>query len=86
MVMFSLPVIFDELSSLLDELASIAINALPASPFQMIQRTSEITTLLSIVNWIIPFNQFIAILQVWLVAVAGFYAWKVILRFAKAIE
>lgn len=78
--------IFNWLSSKLQYILSIILSVLPNSPFVMIQADAEIQQVLRWVNWVIPVTEMVAILEMWLAAIAVFYAWQLILRFAKAIE
>ena len=59
---------------------------LPNSPFRSFIRTMEDNDILNAINWILPIADFIAILEVWLTAIAVFYVYMVILRWAKAVE
>lgn len=59
---------------------------LPDSPFVMIQADQDISLILGWLNWIFPIGEMVAILEAWLIAVALFYVYQLILRWAKAIE
>ena len=61
------------------------IDLLPDSPFVLIDN-SPIEDYLGWLNWLIPMTQIIAILQLWVVAIAVYYVWVVILRWVKAID
>lgn len=64
----------------------VAFAGLPDSPFVMISKNSQITELLSYLNWVIPIDFMISTLELWLVAVGIFYVWQILLRWVKAIE
>ncbi len=62
---------------------------LPDSPFVMLDKmdpTGAIAKILGFVNWFIPIYSFVAILESWLVCIAVYYVYQVVLRWLKAIE
>jgi len=61
------------------------IGVLPDSPFTMISN-SAIGEYIGYINWILPLQQIVAILQVWVVAIAIFYIYQAILRWVKAVN
>jgi len=61
------------------------INLLPDSPFSVLDN-SAVAGYIGYLNWIIPIESMVAILQVWTVAIASFYVLQAILRWVKAIE
>ena len=42
--------------------------------------------LLRYINWIVPVDFILNTLTAWLLAVAGYYCWSVVLRWIKAID
>lgn len=77
------------ISAILDFLQNIgrqALALLPSSPFLQFMQISEEQTWLKWLNWVIPISSFVAILQAWLVCVASFYIYQLILRWARAIQ
>lgn len=64
----------------------VAITAilmlLPDSPFIWIEKLES--TVLSAINWIIPVSAMVSHLQLYVIAVAIYYALRVALRWAKA--
>ena len=74
----------DSLGSNLMNALSWVVNLLPNSPFQAIDNSS-VQSLLGGLNWIIPIAQFVAELQAWLVCVAVFYIYSIILRWVRAM-
>lgn len=79
---------WEALSSTLTALALRVINLLPESPFVILDELSrsEFYEWLQFLNWFIPVNTFVSILEGWLVAVAIYYVYQVVLRWVKVIE
>ncbi len=62
---------------------------LPDSPFKILDdlsATGEIAKMLGYVNWFVPIYSFIGIMEGWLVCVAVYYVYQVVLRWFNAIE
>lgn len=78
--------IFNGLKNLLIRILNTVLFFLPDSPFTQYLNVLENNTLLRNINWVIPISDFIAIGEAWLAAIAIFYIYQVILRWAKAIE
>lgn len=57
---------------------------LPNSPFKSIDN-SPVQEYLGNLAWIIPFAQILAILELWVTAVALYYIASIVLRWVKAI-
>lgn len=70
--------------TLYDLLKSI-IDLLPDSPFQMLNN-SPISKYLVYINYFVDFQFIVDTLTLWLVAVAGYYTYSVILRMIKTID
>lgn len=70
--------------TLYDLLKSI-IDLLPDSPFQMLDN-STISKYLVYINYFVDFAFIVDTLTLWLVAVAGYYTYSVILRMIKTID
>lgn len=68
----------------------LVLGLLPESPFTMIldslAPSGEIADWLGVVNWFVPIYSFVAILEVWLAAVAVYYVYQAVLRWLGAIE
>lgn len=68
----------------------MVLALLPESPFTMaldsLVADSFISKILAMVNWFIPIYSWIAILEVWVAAVAVYYVYQVVLRWLNAIE
>ncbi len=65
------------------------LSLLPDSPFVILDKldgSGEIAKILSYVNWFIPIYTFVGILEGWLVCIAIYYVYQVVLRWLKAIE
>ncbi len=68
---------YDLLASFVSGLGSYLVSVLPTSPFQQfIPSLSAMQTGLHWLNWFVPFGSMLAIMAVWLVAIALFYLWK----------
>lgn len=77
--------IFDWLFNFLSDILEWVIDLLPDSPFNKLD-TSVIEPYMGYVNWFIPLDFILSTLTAWLVAVAGYYCWSVVLRWIKAID
>ena len=64
------------------ELLKSIIDLLPDSPFQMLDN-SPISKYLVYINYFVDFAFIVDTLTLWLVAVAGYYTYSVILRMIK---
>lgn len=83
-----LSLIFKGLQGLIDIIAlalSSLVSLLPASPFESLA-SSPAGDLLSKINFFIPFYDFVAILQAWVLAVGIYYLYSVFARWLKAIQ
>jgi len=69
----------------LGSILNLLVSVLPNSPFILIDN-SVISDYIGKLNWLIPVSSILAILQLWLVAVAVFYVNMIVLRWVKAIE
>ncbi|MCL2087769.1 MAG: hypothetical protein FWH05_09300 [Oscillospiraceae bacterium] len=76
--------ITDWLSDKLNNILAVVLQLLPDSPFS-VELPAEVKNILGYINWLIPFGQITATLGFWVAAVGVYYAYKVILRWAKAI-
>ena len=79
---------FDALSDALVDLAVSVIELFPASPFTILDElsNSEVYEWLRMVNWFIPIGTFVSILEGWLVCVAVYYVYQIVLRWIRVIE
>lgn len=65
------------------------LSFLPDSPFKVLDQmnaSSQIAQLLGIVNWFVPIYSFVGILEGWLVCIAVYYVYQIVLRWLNAIE
>ena len=67
------------------ELLKSIIDLLPDSPYQMLDN-SPISKYLVYINYFVDFAFIVDTLTLWLVAVAGYYTYSVILRMIKTID
>jgi len=79
---------FEALSDALVSFAVGVIELFPASPFTVLDElsNSEVYEWLRMVNWFIPIGTFVGIFEGWLVCVAAYYVYQVVLRWVKVIE
>ena len=80
--------VWDALSNALVSFAVGVVNLFPTSPFVILDEmaNSEFYEWLQMMNWFIPVNSFVAILEAWLSCVAVYYVYQVVLRWVKVIE
>ncbi|MBK5263299.1 MAG: hypothetical protein JJE17_12150 [Peptostreptococcaceae bacterium] len=78
--------VFDDITTLLNNLLVFAVSGLPTSPFTFITQNSVVSKYIGSINYFIPISYMVSVLQVWCVAIAIFYIWQVLLRWAKAIQ
>ena len=78
----------DSLGQWAYDLAESALSILPDSPFIFLRdmSNSPVAQWLGQLNWFIPINTFVAILQLWCTAILVYYVIQIALRWAKAIE
>lgn len=77
--------IFNSIAALLKQALSWVVALLPNSPFKLLDN-SPIRDILPYINWFVPFGFIVSTLELWLVAIAGYYLYSVILRWVKAIN
>lgn len=77
--------IWNWICNTLYELLKSIIDLLPDSPFQMLDN-SPISKYLVYINYFVDFAFIVDTLTLWLVAVAGYYTYSVILRMIKTID
>ena len=64
------------------------INLLPKSPFVLVQdimEESQLSELLAMLAWVVPFPQIIALLQAWIAAIGSYYVYMSVLRWMRMI-
>lgn len=65
------------------------LSFLPDSPFKILDSLTpgtQIYEILGMVNWFIPIYSFVGIFEGWLLCVAIYYVYQVVLRWLHAIE
>ncbi|MEE0929421.1 MAG: hypothetical protein UIM53_00310 [Acutalibacteraceae bacterium] len=77
--------IWDWLCNFLSDCLKWIVDLLPDSPFKALDNT-PVKDYLPYVNYFIPVDYILDLLSFWLVAVAGYYCWSVVLRWIKAID
>lgn len=77
---------FTTIMDALKAMGMAAIKFLPPSPFLKFMYAMESQDWLKYLNWIIPISSLVTIMEAWLVCVATFYIYQLVLRWAKAIE
>lgn len=70
----------------LSDLLGVVLMLLPESPFQAITTNTEVKSVLGWLNYFVPVTEMLAIFQLWLTAIAIYYVYSIVLRWAKAIE
>lgn len=74
-----------KISEFLAKIAGLVLSFLPDSPLKPIIEGLENMPWLGYLNWFVPVGTFITIGTVWLSAIAVFYTYQMILRWAKAV-
>lgn len=79
---------WDALSSTVISFIASILQLLPESPFVVLDNLSqtEFYEWIQYLNWFIPINTFISILEAWLVAIGIYYIYQIVLRWVKAIQ
>lgn len=64
------------------------LSILPDSPFKFLETisTGPVGEILRWVNWFVPVYAFVGIFQAWLAAIAVYYVYQIVLRWANAIS
>lgn len=78
--------LFSRISELIHNILVSIIDILPDSPIQQLAVNPTISKYLGYINWVIPINFMVSTLLPWLTAIAIYYAYSVIMRWAKAIS
>lgn len=77
---------FNVTTDILQAALSLILKILPKSPFQEFINLTNANDVLGYFNYFVPVGEMIAIGQAWLSCVGIYYAYVLILRWAKAIE
>lgn len=79
---------FESLTDSLVSFGRSVLDLLPESPFMFLQdmTNTEVYDWLKMLNWFIPINSFIGILEAWLSGILVYYVYQIVLRWIKVIE
>lgn len=69
----------------LETLGEYLINLLPDSPFTELSN-SDVSGYMSWLNWLVPVEQIVGIMEAWVTAILVYYLIVTILRWVKAIQ
>lgn len=69
----------------LAEVLSAAVNVLPGSPFNGLNALAMDSKWFRYLAYIVPVRQIVALLEAWLVAIAVYYLYQIVLRWVKAV-
>lgn len=78
--------IFNTLKNFVISTLNVFLALLPDCPFEKYIEATVDNELLQYVNWFIPVQDFIVIGEAWLVAIAVFYCYQIVLRWLKAVQ
>lgn len=76
---------FEMITSLLQRVLGFLASILPLSPLRPFIDSLESVPWLGYINWFVPVGTLMAIGGAWLIAIGVFYAYQLILRWAKAV-
>lgn len=76
----------DKLGLGISEIFNKLLDVLPRSPIIYLEANPEIKKFLSYANYFIPINTMIALAETWLLVIAAYYVYQLILRWIKMIE
>lgn len=65
---------------------SFVFSVLPPSPFKVIAINSDVKQFLGYINYLLPLNECLAILEAWTAAIGIYYIYQIALRWLKAID
>lgn len=74
------------LSDGINQILAVIMVLLPDSPFSGQILPDSIATILPYINWVVPFYMIGNTMLVWIGAIGVYYAYQVILRWAKAVQ
>ena len=79
---------WNALSGALVGFAVSVVELFPESPFVVLDElaNSEFYTWLKYLNWFIPVNSFLSVLEAWLLGIGIYYIYQIVLRWIKVIE
>ena len=74
-----------KINAFLKAIAAVVLSILPDSPFKPFIDKIQSFEWLGVLNWFIPVGTLVAIGTAWLAAIAVFYVYQIILRWAKVV-
>lgn len=74
-----------KISEFLNRIVGFILQVLPDSPFTDAIDSIENSEVIGYINYFIPVGTMVGILTAWGVAIGVFYAYQMILRWAKAV-
>lgn len=77
--------IWNTIISSIQTAGTAIVMLLPDSPFEMLSN-SGVSQYMGWLNWLVPIQQMVAILELWTTAILIYYIYVVILRWIKAIQ
>lgn len=79
---------WDALTSTVISFIGSILNLLPNSPFLVLNDLSstDYYQWIQWLNWFIPINTFVSILEAWVTGLALYYLYQIALRWVKAIQ
>ena len=78
--------IWNAITDAVDDIINAIVLLLPNSPFADYEIPSEVVKLLGYVNYFVPVGAMITIGTAWLTAIATYYLYQTILRWAQTIK
>lgn len=61
------------------------LNLLPDSPFQSLNLSLSSSEFLGFMNWFLPIDRILSIMQLWLSAIIGFYVYKYARKYVSKV-
>jgi hypothetical protein len=61
------------------------LDLLPGSPFEALSNT-DVQGYLAWLNWLVPLNNMVAVMELWTSAILIYYLYVIILRWIRAIQ
>ncbi len=74
------------IAGIVDDIINAVLFLLPDSPFADVEIPMEVRAILGYVNYFVPVGAMLAIGASWLAAIAIYYIYQTILRWAKTIK
>lgn len=78
--------LFSWLSNAFTDIVNALLFLLPKSPFVYLDMVPEVKSVLGYVNYFIPLNTMVSILEMWLIAIGTYYLIQAGLRWAQIVD